>query len=231
MPDVGTSGVGKGIGTAWTVTGAPTITHPTPANTNLATQLKRTLYTSVAVTANQVLGPSLAAASDAEFWKGDAANLGGFYFSAIFSIEAWANNAGRIFVGLASIAAGNVAAADAVVGDVIGFWHDTTDGANVASLLVRDNTTTTKLALTGTAPTIAAGQAFQWEMWNHPNDSVVDVRLTSINSGAKLAWTSTGAGPRAAIFTVPQVHMSNGADVVGADFAIGVANVYVTSSA
>ena len=95
LPNTGAVGTGAGLG-VWNVTGAPTITHPAPTSTSLATQFSRTVYTEIGATNNQVLGP---VGANYQFWKGNAANMGGFYFAAMFTIDAWNNDAGRLLSG------------------------------------------------------------------------------------------------------------------------------------
>ena len=226
LPNTGAVGTGAGLG-VWNVTGAPTITHPAPTSTSLATQFSRTVYTEIGATNNQVLGP---VGANYQFWKGNAANMGGFYFAAMFTIDAWNNDAGRLFVGLASAAAGTPVNADAwpAGSDGCGLWHDSTMGANVLKFLHVDNgTMDTSQAVTGA--TLAAGQGFLWEIWGYPNQqSVINTnhRLTSINTGLKIDWNVIGGGPRIGVFCAPQVTMSNGTDATAGHFGIGVINCY-----
>lgn len=228
LPSSGTDGAGKGLGTAWTTDTAAvgiTIAHATPG-TAIDTQMKRTTYTNVAGTADQELGPRLSAATDKQFWFGNAAGLGGFYFSAIFRVETWNSDGGRLFVGLSN-SANPVCISDTVPNHTIGLWHDSTDGANVLSIVTKAATGTTKDAITGA--TLAAGQAFLWEMWAFPfGISVINTqcRLTSINTGQKIQFNSIGGGPTTATMLAPQCQMSNGADTTVSHYSISVANIY-----
>jgi hypothetical protein len=194
--------------------------------------MKRTMYANDAV-ANRILGPALAGAADYQFWRGNVPGddmYGGFYFAVQFTIEAWLNNTGRLFVGLASAAAGNVANVDTagIVGDCVGLYHDTTEGANILNLVYRNNVTTSKNAITGA--TLAAGQGFLWEMWQEPNSSILATKLSSLTTGAKIFYTqiSSLTTPRVNIFMAPQIHMANAANAGAGNFAIGVVSAYIS---
>jgi hypothetical protein len=224
----GVDGTGRGLGSAWTVAAGNTVTHPAPANTNFVTQLKRTIYANDGTT-NRTLGAYLLGTHDFQFWRGNSDRLGGFYMSVMFSINAWANNAGRLFIGLADSVSGLVADSDTVAGDIVGLWHDSTMGANVLKLMSRDGTTKTEQDITGV--TLAAGQGFLWEMWGEPNptDNIMGTKLTSLNTGAKIQYIQISTNsPRNTIMMAPQVHMSNGADTTPNNFSIGIMEIYLS---
>jgi len=227
-PSSGTTGTGTGFGAVWTPGG--TVSHPTPATTSpaIANQMHRTRFANVVTTQNQTLGIISTAAGLPQFWRGNAAGLGGFFFSCRFIIELWPANTVRLFVGLTSLATAMVAT-DTPSGDFCGLWHDTTDGANVLSLITMDNTTRVKTAITGA--TLAAGQAFDWYMFMPPNSSTIYYRLVSINSGTELVNTSYSTTlPRNTIFMGPQIQMSNGtANTTVTTTAIGIVRVYIES--
>jgi hypothetical protein len=224
-PQSAAVGTGSTFGVTWQSNG--TVTHPTPT-AGIVNQMHRTRYANVVTTQNQVLGPKVNTADGNSFWRGNAAGLGGFFYYARFSIELWPANTVRLFVGLSSSITG-VVASDTVTGDVIGLWHDTTDGANVLSLVTRDNVTTTKTAITGA--TLAAGQAFDFYMFASPNDTKIYYRIESVNTGAVIQeGTVTTTIPRNTIFMGPQVQMSNGtANTTANTVGIGVARVYIES--
>lgn len=230
----------SGLGSAWEPLG--TLTQPTPTNTDIGTVLKRTRFANVITTLNQPLGVRKVHASDFRFWRGGTSGLGGFYFSAIFGVEKWRDNTGRLFVGLASSAAGDVAVSDAPAGDFVGLWHKSTDGANVLSIARQGNGAIGEDALTGTggsaAPTLAAGQVYRWEMWAESFAGYVGYRLSSISASTKL-WVKNSQGefsagseskPRSTILMAPYCRMNNGGTIPAADdFAISVANILVTA--
>lgn len=227
MPNTGTT-VGLNLGTPWAAGG--TVSHPTPATTApaVANQMKRTRLANVATTTNQTLGISSIVTGAHQFWRGNAAGLGGFFFFTRFIVELYPATTVRIFAGLQS-GTTNILASNTVAGDVVGLWHDTADGANVLSLVTRDNTTTTKTSITGA--TVAAGQAFDFYMFCAPNGSEIFYRLDSINSGTTIVDSSTTTTlPRNTIFMGPVVGMSNGtANTTVTTVAPGINRIYVES--
>ena len=227
MPNTGSTN-GLNLGTGWVAGG--TVSHPTPASTSpaIVNQMKRTRYANIATTANQALGLSSIAAGNSAYWRGNAAGLGGFFFFTRFVIELMPANTVRIFAGLQSTTT-NILASDTVAGDVVGLWHDTTDGANVLSLVTRDNVTTTKTPIPGA--TIAAGQAFDFYMFCAPNDGTVFYRLDSVNAGTTIVDSSTTTTlPRNTIFMGPVVGMSNGtANTTVTTVAPSINRIYIES--
>jgi hypothetical protein len=224
----GTATLG-GVGISWTAGG--TVSHPTPATTAPASanQMHRTRYANVVTTANQTLGIISTAAGLPQFWLGNAAGLGGFFFYTRFIVELIPATTVRLFVGLTSLATAMVAT-DTPAGDYIGLWHDTTDALNAMSLIHMDNTTRVKTAITLTG-NLTAGQVFDFWMYAPPNGSSINYRLDDLNAGTTLVDTSISTNiPRNTIFMGPQVTMSNGtANVTVTTVAIGIKSVYVES--
>lgn len=222
----GTATLGT-FGIAWTAGG--TVSHPTPAS-GVYTQIHRTQYSNVVTTTNQTLGIIATAAGLPQFYRGNAAGLGGFFFFCRFGIELKAADTTRLFVGLTSLAtamtAGDVSAA---TGDFCGIAHDTADGANVLWFITRNNTTTHKTTISGF--TYGAGQGYDFYMHCKPNDSTIYYRLDDINSGTTVVDTSeTNNVPRNTVMMGPQITMSNGtANVTATTTAIAIARVYVES--
>lgn len=236
FPSTGTTGTGSGtgLGPAWTSNG--TVTHPTPSTTSpaISNQMKRTRYANVATTTNQQLGPRFNAASEQQYWRGNAAGLGGFFFFSRFIVELWAASTCRIFIGLAATTTGSVVISDVGggVSDFCGLWHDTTDpnsGANSFNLGTRDNATLNKASI-ALSNAIAAGNSYDFYMFARPNDSTIYYRLDdNVNNVTYEGSTSTNL-PRNTIFMQPQCQMSNGtANVTATTVAIGVNRIYVES--
>lgn len=234
IPSTGTTGTGSGtsIGPAWTSNG--TVTHPTPATTSpaMSNQMKRTRYANVVTTTNQQLGPRFNAASEQQFWRGNAAGLGGFFFATRFIVELWAASTCRIFAGLASTSTGSVCISDTVINDVCGLWHDTTDpnsGANSFNFVTRNTVTTTKQSI-ALSNAIAAGNSYDFYMFCPPNGSTIYWRLDDIVNGVSYEGSTSTTLPTNTAFMQPQVQMSNGtANVTATTVAIGVAGIYVES--
>ena len=242
-PDSASAG-GRGLGGVWTTGAGVTVTHATPAS-ELDTQQRRTIYSNSGGggTNDQELGVRQTAAGDYAYWMGNYNRLGGWYFSTIFRLEAWNNNAGRFFAGL-SASANAIVASDTVPQNTIGLWHDTTDGADATWIVIRGTGAVDKThAVTTNAlnPGLwATGATFIWEMWEAP------FGISVTNTSYRLSWFETthtkpdkpsvklvemnsiGGGPATNTFCAPQVQMSNGADTTAGHFSIGIANIYVT---
>lgn len=231
VPNTATS-VGLNFGTPWVA--GTTVSHPQPTS-GIYTQMKRTVSANVITTPNQALGVSSIASTAAQFYRGNAAGLGGFFFFARFGFEILADtapNATRLFVGLQS-GTTNILVADTVPAiSCIGLWHDTTDDADTIKLLTKNGTTATKNTLDGSPTTpYSTGQAYDFFMFAKPNDSVVYYRLDNMNTGATLCDSSISVTlPLSTVFMGPVVGMSNGtANIVAAKTAIGVNRIYVES--
>ena len=233
-PSTGTTGTGSGtgFGPAWTSNG--TVTHPTPATTApaVSNQMKRTRYANVVTTTNQQLGPRFAAASEQQFWRGNAAGLGGFFFATRFIVELWAASTCRIFAGLSATSTGSVCISDTVLNNTCGLWHDTTDpnsGANSFNFVTRDTTTTTKTSI-ALSNAIAAGNSYDFYMFCPPNGSTIYYRLDDLVNSVTYEGSTSTTLPQNTAFMQPQVQMSNGtANVTVTTVAIGVAGIYVES--
>lgn len=234
LPSSGTTGTGSGtcLGPAWTSNG--TVSHPTPSTTApaIANQTKRTRYANVVTTTNQQLGPRFAAASEQQFWVGNAAGLGGFFFQARFIVELYPASTVRLFAGLSSTATGSVVISDTVLNNTVGLWHDTTDpssGANSFNFVTRNTTTTTKTSI-ALSNAIAAGNLYDFYMFCPPNGSTISYRLTDVNNGVEYSGSTSTTLPVNTAFMQPQVQMSNGtANVTVTTVAIGIGGIYVES--
>lgn len=230
-PTSGTTVTG-GFGTLWAKgSSSGTVDHPTPATTSpaIVNQMKRTRHRNVVTTTNQCMGIQSIASGMPQFWRGNATGLGGFFFFSRFIVELWPADTCRLFVGLQSSST-EVAISDTVLNDTCGFWHDTTDGANVLSFVTRNQATTTKSSAISSV-VLAAGQAFDAYIYARPNDSVIYYRLDDVNAGTTLVDTSTSTTlPTATVFMGPAAQMSNGtANTTANTVGIGVNRIYVES--
>jgi hypothetical protein len=194
--------------------------------------MKRTRYANIVTTTNQQLGPRFAAASEQQFWRGNAAGLGGFFFYTRFIVELYPASTVRLFAGLTATSTGSVAISDTVLANTCGLWHDTTDpstGAGAFNFVTKDATTATKQAIT-LSNAIAAGNSYDFTMSCDPNGSSIDWRLVDNVNGVTYSGNKSTNLPVATAFMQPQVQMSNGtANVTVTTTAIGVANIYVES--
>ena len=231
VPSTGTTGTGSGCGFGPVWTSGGTVSHPTPASTSpaIANQMRRTRYANVVTTTNQTLGIKAAAADTLNYWRGNAAGLGGFFYSARFIVELYPASTVRIFAGLTASSGTYVVASDTVLNDTCGLWHDTTDpssGANSFNFVTRNTTTTTKQSI-ALSNAIAAGNAYDFYMFCPPNGGTIYWRLDDINNNVTYENSTSTTLPTSTTFMGPQCAMSNGtANVTVTTVAIGVAGVY-----
>lgn len=218
---------GAGFGTVWPA-GTGTFLNVVPTATT-AGQLRRSRFTNVVTTTNQILGITASAAAQIpSFWRGNSAGNGGFFMQTRFTTELVPATTIRLFVGLTSLTTG-VAAADTVTLDVAGLSHITTDNITTMAFMTRGNVTTTRA--TFAVPTIASGNAYDFTMYAKPNDTVIYYRLVDMLTGNVLVDSSTSTTlPRNTIFMGPQVQMSNGtANITVTTTAIGINKIYIES--
>lgn len=233
-PSSGTTVTG-GFGTTWAKgAAAGTVSHPTPATTAPAifNQMKRTRHANAASTTNQEMGIVSLASGLPQFWGGNAAGLGGYFFFCRFAIGLWAANTCRLFVGMTA-ATSAIVTTDTVPANSIGLSHISTDGANILNFVSKNATTLSTYSISGA--TIAAGQVFDLYMYCKPNDANLYFRVDSVNAGTTLVdgVINTTLGytlPVNTTFLGPAALMSNGAASVAVNtVAIDVNRIYVES--
>lgn len=231
VPSTSTTGTGSGtgLGPVWTAGG--TVSHPTPASTApaISNQMRRTRFANVVTTTNQTLGIKAAAADTLNYWRGNAAGLGGFFFAARFIVELYPASTVRIFAGLTASSGTYVVASDTVLANTCGLWHDTTDpssGANSFNFVTKDASTASKQSI-ALSNAIAAGNSYDFYMFCAPNGSEIFWRLDDIVNGVTYSNSKTTNLPVSTTFMGPQCAMSNGtANTTVTTTAIGIAGVY-----
>jgi hypothetical protein len=136
-------------------------------------------------------------ATNLNYYVGDAANHGGFYFYCSFWPTTWVGNGGTLYVGLTSYNAAPMTgdnthqtdpSAKAYSG--VGLGCDSGD-ASVMSLYTSDGSgTTTKTAIAG-IPTLTSGTVtpnyVRLIIYNAPNSAVIKYRVDKMASGV---WTN-----------------------------------------
>lgn len=234
VPSTGTTGTGSGTGLGPVWTSGGTVSHPTPSSTApaISNQMRRTRYANVVTTTNQTLGIKAAAADTLNYWRGNAAGLGGFFYAARFIVELYPASTVRIFAGLTASSSTYVVASDTVLNNTCGLWHDTTDpstGLGAFNFVTRNTATTTKQQIT-LANAIAAGNSYDFYMWCAPNGSTIYWRLDDVVNNVTYSNSTTTTLPANTAFMGPQCAMSNGtANITVTTVAIGVAGVYTES--
>jgi len=223
LPTTGTDITGGGLGPAWVGDGVAVVSHPAPS-AGFTTQFPRRRFTSVAGT-NEELGahsPLLSA------WRGNAAKLGGFYFSCRFMVNAIPDTAVRLFVGLSAGAAVCKTAFASAPANTIGLWCDSTDAGSL-SILTVDSTPTRFSTPLGTAQTLTAGKLYEFVMICNPGgQSTIVTNLIDVGLGTLLSTQNPGSNlPLNTAFMAPQVGLSNAAHNAGGDCSLDVIHCYL----
>jgi hypothetical protein len=176
LPGVGTTQA-ISFGVSWTT--ATTQAHPTIANTNFMTQMRRATYTTT-TTANNASGVRSAAGVPV-CWRGNGAGLGGFFFAARFGIATY-QSAMRVFVGLndaTGIMAGDPNAMNNSVG-MVKNTGETTWKVQTRSTSLQETSTGRTTAAAGTA------EVFDFYAFCKPNGSEIILRVVDITTGTVL---------------------------------------------
>ena len=176
-PSTGTT-VSTNFGTSWTARNAGTgaaQAHPTRASTNALTSLIRATFgTGTTATGSSGIQSALPVA-----WRGNAANLGGFYATWRFAVETTAADV-RVFVGLSALNAA-LAGEPSAQANTFALVKDRAD-ANWF-LATRDGAAVTK---TATGAPVTAGQILDLTLFAPPNGTNVMARLVDAVTGTVL---------------------------------------------
>ena len=150
---------GVWLNTAGASAGTFAPTNPTTSGGTAYTIQKRSRYSNVVTTTNQVLGQRN---TDAVFFRGAAAGQGGFFFYARCGFDTWTNG-GRFFAGMAT--ATTVISADpSALNNTVGFYVDAADNGAI-SFLTRDTAATKQ----STGLTIVSGKGYDVFIFCKPN--------------------------------------------------------------
>jgi len=162
--------------------GAGTFAAVWPSDTNLYTSLKKSQYSNVLTTANQILGQRN---SETIFFRGSSVSgAGGFTYFARGGMTTWTNG-GRFFTGMAT-ATGVLSSNPSLLANTVGFATDDSD-AGLISFITRSATTLTKVS---TGFTWASNQGYDFEIFCAPNGSEYTWKITSLQTGATVTGTA-----------------------------------------
>jgi hypothetical protein len=232
-PQSGTVGSGSNsFQTAWISTG--TVTHPTPAATDVASSGRRTSYTNVVATVNQQLGPRCNTDSERCFFRGNVANTGGFFFFARSRLTIPASTT-RLFAGLQGVSASyTVCTTDTPTGPYCGLSHVTTDpstGYGALNFVTHDGTTRNAQPINlTTADLVTNSPVLEFSMYCAPNGGTIFFRLDDVSNGFTYTNSTTANLPGATAMMSPQCQASNGtANVTVSTVSINVYKIYVES--
>ena len=233
-PSSGTT-VTNGFGLTWAKgSGAGTVSTPsisTGAPVYLNT-MKRTRMANAVTTTNQQFGIVGTAGTAVQFWRGNAAGFGGFFFFTRFGLGAWLAGS-RIFAGMAASATTPVVS-DTLTNNCCGMSRLLADTGNTLSFVTRDATTTNTIAISGA--TIATGAIFDVYIFARPNDSTIYFRVDQNDDGSgtnlgTLIDSSTSTNlPVNTTLLGADVTMSNGtANITANTVFCDVNRIYVES--
>ena len=226
FPRDSTTTMGNAYGQATVAQDSSTITTTTWAQTSKYTRNTKTVYTSAAAI-NRGAGLSFNThAVTQSYSRGNAANSGGFFFYCRFGLDTYAAG-NRLFVGLE--ACGTLSGfwtgdPSAQTQDYIGLGMDAAD--TTASLYTRNNTTTTKTAITGMPAAATAGAFFlDFYLYCKPNDTTIGYRVDDLVAGSTVVDTTIATTlPRNTVGMAPTVLMGSGTSA--ASCAISCAHLY-----
>jgi hypothetical protein len=200
-----------GTGFGATLVGSGTCTAPNPTSANLKASTRRVTYSS-GVTAGTV---SYQHQGVLQVWRGNAASLGGFFFTTRFGLNATvAGN--RAFVGMSDSVA-NPTNVDPT----------TTTAPGKIGLAINVNTGNWKLVnnTTGSAPTVLdLGASFtvnttdllELILFSAPNGTSIGYRVTNVSTNAVISGSLTTNLPTNTTFLAPAFWITNNATAASA---------------
>jgi len=188
-PGTATPGVFQGWN--FTSTSKPAVTNPVPTTGSIQTQAPRTEWTQ---TTNGQVGGIVS--TNPVCWRGNVSRLGGFNFTARFSLLANPNNS-RAFVGLSASATHVCLSANvnpSAVANTLGMGFDSTDpNGGFWYLIARDARTLSKIVLDGLQSGEGPGQALRntTDVYDvafiaQPNSSSIYVRIFNLTAGLSI---------------------------------------------
>lgn len=217
MPAGGTTGTTfiGGYGSTFTNV-ANAYANPTPATTNLLTSTRRATFTSSAVAGNIVSHRQ----STLQVWRGNAANLGGYFYTIRFATSTL-QNGNRAFVGLSAstaaptnidpLTSGTISRIGVAINANTGNWYFVTNATGVAP-------TTTDL---GATMPVSATNLYELILFSPPNGSSVGYRLKNLSTGDEVAGSAAANLPTNTTFMAPQFWMTNNATAAAVVFNFG----------
>jgi len=222
----GIAGATTNTGTGIALQATGTATAATWAATNLHTSMNRLAF-AVATAAATAVGGFRGGAQN--FWRGNAAGLGGFTYIARFSTGIYAlTAANRCFVGLrASTTAPTDVAPNSLL-DILGCGWDSSDttlqiyAAGSANAKVNTGITVTRTA--------SAAQVFELAMFASPNGSDVTIQVTDLTSGTVFSTVISAVANLPSNTTALNVYGYNSAGGTSSSISIELMSLYVETN-
>lgn len=207
---------GTNLGTAARVAGT--------AGTTILAMMSRTTFASVVTTTNQQVGTR----SEALFFRGNTAGIGGFFFTCRFAFTTWTTG-NRLYIGLSAGGAALVTVDPSTVANGVGFGVDAADTA-ISFYAAGASTPATKTAIAG-QPSLATGNVYQAYIYCQPDDTTVYFRLDNLLTGAILIDSSTqSALPVNSTALAAQAVMGNAANIVVGNATLAVNKIYIETN-
>lgn len=214
-------------GTTITLFGMPnnsvgTVSTPTIATTNLLTSMRRIVVTSAA-TANSASELRSAAPL---VWRGNAANLGGFFYASRFSATSATSNQ-RLFSGLtATTGATATTVAPSAILNMVGVGWDSAD-ANLQIMSNDGAGTATKVDLGSNFPSNNTSAVYELILYAAANGSSIGYRVQRLDTGLSTSGTITTDLPPSTSLLTHHQYMNNGG--TAAAVVLNVNRVYIES--
>lgn len=206
---------GSWIGTVGA--GAGTFASPAVSSASAYTTIRRSRYSNVVTTLNQVLGQRN---TQAMYFRGNSAGLGGFFFFARLGFATWTNG-GRFFAGFAT--ANTVVTGDpSALNNTVGFCVDAADNGAI-NFLTRGTSATKQ----PTGMTISNNNGFDCYIFCRPNDTNIYYRIVNINTGAEYSNVATANLPANTTFLTANVLASNAALTTANAIQLEVNKIYI----
>lgn len=208
--------------TLWgaTNTSVGTVSHPALATTNLRTSMRRWIWTSAA-TANSASEGRTAASL---VWRGDAAELGGWYYACRWAISSSTANQ-QVAVGLwAATGATSTSQVPSALTNCIFAGWDSAD-TNLQIMHNDASGTCTKINLGASFPTNSTTAVYEFMMFAPPNGSSVYYRVVRLDTGDVAEGEITTDLPASTTFLTRHEYMNNGG--TAAAVVLEVARIYI----
>lgn len=212
-----TATAGVWFGTSGSSTG--TFANTPPSTTNLYTACKRSRYSNVITTLNQVIGLRN---NELTFFRGNTAGQGGFFFFSRCGFDTWTNGS-RFFSGMHT--ASTVISADpSALNNTVGFAVDAADNG-----LIHFLTRGTSATKTSTGFTITSQKGYDLFMFCAPNSSEISWRIVDFVAGTEASGTATTNLPANTTTMGIGTLASNAALTPANSVQMGVMRIYAES--
>lgn len=190
--------------------------NPVPTSANQLTSTRRTQFTTT------VLAGSVAShrQQTLQVWRGNAAGLGGFFYTMRFGTETLAAG-NRAFIGLADTIAAptNVdPTTSATIGKVGLAINASTGNWKLVTNTAASVPTATDL---GANFTVNTTSLYELVLFSAPNGTTIGYRVTNISTGSQTSGTLAANMPANTSFLAPQVWITNNATTAAASISLG----------